>query len=156
MQQSLKTFFDTKVTKNLKDHSFLLLREDGHIIYKKSHDAKISHEVGALVTGLSQAASALCKFLDKDESDLFRFSSESGEKGFYIIPVCLNKNQYYLTVIFKFELNPSLMKMEARNLARNLEQLEINVEQRKGSSKFLFDNLKDEEVDRLFASLENL
>jgi predicted regulator of Ras-like GTPase activity (Roadblock/LC7/MglB family) len=155
MQQSLKNFFDQQLTKNLKDHCFLLLREDGHIIYRRSSDVKISHEVGALVAGLSQAASALCKFVDKEESDMFRFSSECGEKGFYIIPVSLNKNNYYLTVIFKAETNPSLMKMEARIFARNLEQLKIDHEQKKSSSKFLFDNLKDEEVDRLFASMEN-
>ena len=125
MQANLRIFFDTHVTKSLSAHSFLLLREDGHIIFKKSNVEKYSHEVGALVAGLSQAASALCKFLNPDETDFFRFSSESGEKGFYIIPVFIKENQYFLTLIFNAETNPSLMKMEARNLARNLEQVEF-------------------------------
>lgn len=130
-----------------------VVRNDGVIVYSNSDNFNESHSIGALVGGLWQAAEAL-NSLVTTQTDImdFRLSFDTSAQGIYVLPFVLNKATYYICAIYIDTSNPAVLKNNLRNLKDTLsfyldEMIDTPVEQRE---EFLFKNITDEEMDKLF------
>ena len=130
-----------------------LLRRDGITLFStiKSEDEKNS--VGALISGLWQAAESLSTITNTQAHDEYRLSFDSSESGVYILPFNLDKNDYYMGVIYHKEEIPGRLKNKLRTV-RDLLESEFSGMTGQDDvprSGFLFDNITDKEMDDLFS-----
>ena len=134
-----------------------VVRNDGVVVFSNSTDFTESNSIGALVGGLWQAAEALNSIVSRD-SDIFEFrmSFDTSEKGIYVLPLKIKIATYYLCAIYKDINNPAVLKKNLRNLRDNLYfYLKNSVTENKSvQNDYLFTNISDEEMDKLFKFAE--
>ena len=152
-----KDFFSQKDF-NLQGCSLFIFRDDGIPMYGVTSNLD-RNTVGALMAGSWQAAKALSSFIpvkEKSKEEIFRFSFDTSERGVYILPFSIDKNSFLLGIIFQEQDNPGLVKSRMRQI---LEKLLHHVENIKESmsqkEKFLFNEISDKEIDRLFSFERN-
>lgn len=132
--------------------SLTVIRNDGVVLFSNSSDEFKNSSIGALASGLWQAANSLNSLLESktDELDL-RLSFDTSNNGLYILPIKVVNDVFYLCSIYNFEINPAKLKMNLRFLKKNLEVLLSDMKNEEDSrSEFLFKNISDEEMDNLF------
>ncbi|MCT4642501.1 MAG: hypothetical protein N4A33_09430 [Bacteriovoracaceae bacterium] len=151
LAKELTSFFNSKSDKKINS-KISVIREDGIILYS---NAKKDHNTGALIAGLWQASTAIKSSLNESSDVLdYRLSFDKTDEGLYILPVKMNNQNLILSSEYKELLNPAKHKLELRLIKSNLEKYITNLdynpkdEQRQG---YLFDNITDDEMDRLFA-----
>lgn len=163
-QFSKRYFEDYSDIAHLRECSLFMVRQDGLMIYHKNGlgDKIEPNSIGALLGGLWQAAQALAGFIpDVQESESFRLSFDTSSQGLYVQPIMIEKESYYLGLLFADEINPAQIKAKLRLLSRNfLQYLESELDGlkdegvRDDGEDYLFKNITDEEVDKLFRFAE--
>ena len=130
---------------------------DGITIYSNVKNDFESASASALVSGLWQAAKSLNSLVtSQNEFFDFKLSFDSSENGLFILPFLLNKQEYYLCTIYKDVVNPGKLKRDMRLIKENLEvyledfAFDGASQGRAGKESFLFKDITDEEIDRLF------
>jgi len=122
----------------------LICRRDGMILFttEKNPDPTL----GALACGLWQASHELKKNNFPTENALFKLSFESSSSGvlFNEIP---DQNDFFLITLYKQAVNPGFIKAKLRTLVVDISGYSFIDK----SSKFLFSDLSDREIDNLFA-----
>ncbi|OUR92993.1 hypothetical protein A9Q84_21045 [Halobacteriovorax marinus] len=141
----------------LKKSSLFLCRSDGVPLYVRNelNSEFDSSTVGALLGGVWQAAKAMASFIPTtDESDIFRLSFDTSDKGIYIVPISLGEEEVYLGLIYYGEVNPGMIKAKLRDISWRLAEFwsMTDIQERLGSSESLFNNITDAEMDNLFSS----
>lgn len=141
----------------LTNSSLFLCRSDGVPLYVKNElDSGFDNSsVGALLGGVWQAARAMASFIPTtDESDIFRLSFDTSDKGIYIVPITLGEEEVYLGLIYFGAVNPGMIKAKLREISWRLADFwsMSDVKDKLGSSDSLFNNITDDEMDNLFAS----
>jgi len=143
----------------LKNSSLFLVRQDGVMVYHLNGlgDKIDSSSIGALLGGVWQAAEALSNFIPRKEpGEGFKLSFDTSSQGLYIQPISILGEPYYLGLLYAEELNPAMIKSKLRLLAMNYmkaidQELDVFSEDEKIEDKdYLFKNITDEEMDRLF------
>lgn len=138
--------------------NLFIFRDDGIPLYGNYKELD-RNSVGALMAGTWQAANALSSFLKaKEKSEIFRFSYDTSESGIYILPFSIKKNSFLLGVIFQGQINPGLIKSKMRFMLDNLLQYVENLKEEAPKlerDNFLFNEISDKEIDRLFAFERN-
>jgi hypothetical protein len=129
-----------------------LVRADGIIVYSNSSDSFESSSIGALVSGVWQAAESLNSIISNDnEAYDFRLGFDTSENGLYILPINILKESFYICSIYKEEVNPAKLKRNLRLLKQNLEVfLSEYKEEISTRNDYLFSNITDVEMDNLF------
>ena len=144
---------------SLKNSSLFLVRQDGVMVYHQNGlgDKVDSRSIGALLGGVWQAAQALSSFIPNRQSlEAFKLSFDTSSQGLYVQPIEVYRDQYYLGLLYSEELNPAMIKSKLRILALNfVKVLEENIElaseeELKIDDDYLFKNITDEEMDKLF------
>ncbi len=143
-----------------------VFRNDGVVIYKNS--SKIDESsIGALMGGVWQAATALASFIPEEKkiqnnhSEIFRFSFDTSSSGIYILPLKFDKFEYYLGVIYCNEINPGFLKNKMRDLSLKFfahvseRYKPENKTVTTSRSQFLFTEISDEEIDKMFGIVGN-
>lgn len=132
-------------------------REDGITLYDSVQDTT-SSSVAALVSGVWQASEALMKLVKSDSQDLhYRLGYDTSSEGIFIFPVSLQGKKYFLGAIYEDCLNPGLLKRQITLIKQELELFLVNSEPEKKAtvsttrSGYLFSEITDEEIDRLFS-----
>lgn len=150
--EKIKTVLDPKKD-SIKARLFVT-REDGITIYDSVQN-KTTTSVAALVSGVWQASEALMSIVNSSEDIMnFRFGFDTSSQGIFLLPFTFEGNRYFLGAIYKDLLNPGQLK---RQVSLIKEEMDILFEDQQGFSArperkgFLFQDITDEEMDRLFS-----
>lgn len=155
LNSAIKLFFDENDFQRLSDR-ILIMREDGLTLYSNTENDFESASTSALVSGLWQGAKSLNSIVQTKAEFLdFKLSFDSSENGLFILPFLLNKEEYYLCTIYKEVVNPGKLKRDMRLVKENLEVFLKDfsfesLESGKNRKEFLFKDITDEEMNRLF------
>ena len=147
----IKSFFEENDYGRLAQ-DISLVSKNGILIYSNNASPN-NASVGALISGVWQASQSLSEMVSGEESkDLFRFSYDSASSGVYILPLELVQETYFLACVYRDELNPGKLKNTMRLMVSNLEiyMSTFKEEWRRSRSGYLFKDLTDAEVDRMF------
>lgn len=163
----VETFFQScEIDEKLNRYSFFLIRHDGVVLYHNNNlaDSLSKSSIGALLGGVWQAARALASFIPKEEAkEGYRLSFDTASQGVYIVPITVGEEELYLGLIYHDEVNPGFIKNKIREMAASFtEFLEVELKeslskkhaQKKApasKSEFLFADITDSEMDKLFA-----
>jgi len=133
----------------------LVVRNDGLLIWDGRPDNQ-SQALAALCGGVWEASNAMAKAAGQNTVQDFRFVFDSTDRGVLIFPIQGEKQNFYLTAIYQGCVNPALLKRQVHalgtKLAAHVRALPrptraTPAPQRTG---FLFSDISDEEMDRLF------
>jgi hypothetical protein len=164
----VETFFKScEIDEKLNRYSFFLIRYDGVVLYNNNNlgNSLSKSSIGALLGGVWQAARALADFIPKEESkEGYRLSFDTSSQGVYIVPITVGAEELYLGLIYHDEVNPGFIKNKMREMATSFgEFLEQELKESFGKNQvrsnenndFLFGDITDTEMDRLFAFAKN-
>ena len=165
----IEQFFKScEIDDKLGRYSFFLIRFDGVILYqnKEPHHTLSQSSIGALLSGVWQAARALASFIPNNSEEAYRLSFDTASQGVYVIPIKVFNEELYLGLIYFDEMNPGLIKNKIRDMAILFSEFMENElknhlvttapsGQAKKNSEYLFKDLSDVEMDRVFASLQS-
>jgi hypothetical protein len=156
-------FKSCEVDNKINRYSFFLIRQDGVVLYHNNDlgNSLSKSSIGALLGGVWQASKALSEFIPKNENDeIFRLSFDTSSQGIYIIPIKVYDEELFLGLIYFDEVNPGLVKNKIRDMANSLSeylhfelksQLNKKSSSKKPESDFLFQDITDAEMDKLFS-----
>lgn len=163
----VETFFQScEIDEKINRYSFFLIRHDGVVLYHNNNLANSlsKSSIGALLGGVWQAARALASFIPKEEAkEGYRLSFDTASQGVYIVPITVGDEELYLGLIYHDEVNPGFIKNKIREMAASFSEfleaeLKESLKRKQSQSKtptnkseFLFGDITDSEMDRLFA-----
>lgn len=169
----VETYFKScDIDEKVDRFSFFMIRSDGVVLYqnkKNKKDLQLSASVGALLSGVWQASSALSSFIpDKKQDEGYRLSFDTTSQGIYIVPISTEFEDLYLGLIYFEETNPGLIKSKMREMAEKvtsflneefkkikMKEASLNSKIKTGKAEYLFSNITDAEMDRLFAFVKH-
>ncbi len=136
-------------------------REDGITVYDSVQN-QTTTSVAALVSGVWQASEALMGMVNKGHDLMeFRLGFDTSSQGIYLFPFSLFGKRYLLGAIYEKCLNPGQLKRQVALIKEEMDRLfveqvapaKIQVQSNKSRERegFLFQDISDEEIDRLFA-----
>ncbi|MCO4755344.1 MAG: roadblock/LC7 domain-containing protein [Bacteriovoracaceae bacterium] len=147
---------------NLISDRVALVRNDGTVMYANSLNSLESSNIGALASGIWQAAQSLSSLVNKDAPQSgYRLSFDTSSEGIYLLPLTLDNIDCYFCCIFKDQINPAKLKQNMRNIGFLLETYirdeSLNFKRPKPSIEqgYLFKNITDQEMDQLFGFTGN-
>lgn len=131
-------------------------REDGITVYDSIQN-QTTTSVAALVSGVWQASEALMGLV-RENADVmeFRLGFDTSSEGLYLFPFTLEGKRYFLGAIYQDCLNPGLLKRKIAMIKEEMDILFAQIPTTKtnkstvGREGFLFNEISDEEIDRLF------
>ena len=141
----------------------ILVRSDGIVVFASEDIKRESASIGALVSGVWQASEALNKQVSPNKRiEDYRFSFDQSDSGLYILPITISDKIYYMSTLYNETFNPALLKRNFRVLKQELEKyinknfiesqrVENVVDKTLNREDYLFQNITDEEMDKLFA-----
>lgn len=163
----VETFFQScEIDEKINRYSFFLIRYDGVVLYHNNNlaDSLSKSSIGALLGGVWQAARALADFIPKEQSkEGYRLSFDTACQGVYIVPITVYEEELFLGLIYHEEVNPGFIKNKIREMAasfaqfleQELKEASVQGKIRGTNNKFLFGDITDSEMDRLFAFAKN-
>lgn len=134
-------------------------REDGITIYDSVQN-QTTTSVSALVSGVWQASEALMGLAHPSQNIMeFRLAFDTSSQGIYLFPFTLSGKRYFLGAIYQDCLNPGLLKRQMAMIKEEMDRLfqdeQVDVVKNHSSKSregFLFQEITDEEIDRLFSA----
>jgi hypothetical protein len=133
-------------------------REDGITIYDTVQN-QTTTSVSALVSGVWQASEALMGLAHPNQDVMeFRLGFDTSSQGIYLFPFSLTGKRYFLGAIYHDCVNPGQLKRQVAMIKEEMDRLflELPVENKKVKTSnregFLFTEITDEEIDRLFSA----
>ncbi len=134
-------------------------REDGITIFDSVQD-QTTTSVAALVSGLWQASEALMGLAHPDQDIMnFRLGFDTSSQGIFLFPFVLDGKRFFLGAIYKDCVNPGQLKRQVAMIKEEMDRLfgaetEVYVPRTlvTGREGFLFQDISDEEMDRLFSA----
>lgn len=154
INQIIKNFFvDINLDKN---HELSVVRADGIVIYSTVKNYMDRASIGALISGLWQAALSLSNYIDENaDSDKFRLGFDTSMAGVNVLPLKINGKEFFICSLFKECINPAKLKQKMKLITLELEayvKKEFKPETNNTIERtgYLFDSITDEEMDQLF------
>lgn len=156
----INDFFDENDFGRISAH-VSVVRNDGIVIYSNEEDALIANSMGALASGLWQAATSMINYIGEIDDKEYRLSFDTSSSGVFVLPIELNNTRCYLVAVYQDALNPAKLKNQLKNLMFLLEMyirdetISVSrdtheIEENEGREGYLFKEISDEEIDRLF------
>ena len=152
LQNLVSKYFNEKC--DLDFQNTLLVRSDGIVVFSSDDIKNEAASIGALIGGVWQGASALHSFVsDNSKLEEYRLAFDMSDGGIYIMPILINDKEYYLGTLYRKTFNPALLKRNFRVLKQQLkEYIQSNFSGfTSNREEYLFTDISDEEMDRLFA-----
>ena len=158
LSELFKKFFDERSGDLFKQNiQVLIVREDGLMIYR-SEDCSAGagldvFSVGALIGGVWQAARSLTHFMDEFSEDESQLHFGTSSRGFFLLPLHVDGEEYTLGTVYENCLNPGKLKNMLRLLRDHMEELfktSWKSELVSDTDERLFPFISDEEIDKLF------
>ena len=134
-------------------------REDGITIYDTVQN-NTTASVSALVSGVWQASEALMGLAHPNQDVMeFRLGFDTSSQGIYLFPFSLTGKRYFLGAIYHECVNPGQLKRQVVMIKEEMDRLFENEPvivkskvQSVAREGFLFQEITDEEIDRLFSA----
>ena len=148
----VKKFFEENEYNKIAER-LVVLRHDGINVYSNMPDQFEAASIGALVSGVWQAAESLSSMLkQQNEFFDFRLGFDTSSDGLYVLPFTILDQTYYLCAIYRDSNNPAKLKRNIRLLKENLELFlsEFSFDTEKNREGYLFQNITDDEMNNLF------
>ena len=110
----VKQFFNENEYNKISDR-LVVIRQDGITLYSNYDNKFEESSIGALVSGLWQAAESLSSLL-KSGQDFFEFrlGFDTSSDGLYVLPFHIMDGTYYICSIYKDSQNPAKLKRNLR------------------------------------------
>lgn len=138
------------------DARLFVTREDGITVYDSVQN-QTTTSVAALVSGVWQASEALMGLVRQNNNIMeFRLGFDTSSEGIYLFPFELEGKRYFLGAIYQDCLNPGQLKRRIALIKDEMDLLFSQLPTTKtsksssGREGFLFQEISDEEIDRLF------
>jgi hypothetical protein len=139
-----------KGLEKIMDCDFFIFSRDGIIVYKNlSDEIRSGQELGALSGGVCQAAVQLATMYKLDGAEDFRLDFSSSNNGLFILPIPVKDHEYFLINLYRNHMNPGMNKIVFRSLVNHLVDHK-EIFETKLKEEFLFNDIKDHEIDQLF------
>jgi len=166
----VEAFFQScEIDQKINRFSFFMIRYDGVVLYHNNNLANnlSKSSIGALLGGVWQAAKALADFIPKEkQNEGYRLSFDTSEQGVYIVPIGNKHEELYLGLIYHDEVNPGFIKSKMREMAASFNEFldqeikdsgvkNVKAQSSKKGSDYLFEDISDAEMDRLFSNVLN-
>ncbi|WPU65465.1 hypothetical protein [Peredibacter starrii] len=135
-------------------------REDGITIYDSVQN-QTTTSVSALVSGVWQASEALMDLVHPNQDVMeFRLGFDTSSQGIYLFPFSLLGKRYFLGAIYHDCVNPGQLKRQIALIKEEMVRLFQDEAAKPVAVKpktavrdgFLFQDISDEEIDRLFSA----
>lgn len=147
IQDALKNAVDVvSLSSRLAKHHLIIANHDGLNLYSNNSD-KQNSTMGALLGGVWQASMAL---LSQENLKDLRLGFDDGENGFCIVDFKVGEKTCFACLMFKNEIAPGALRGQLRLWCDELSLQLKNWRPNKTSAGFLFKDVTDEEIDRLF------
>lgn len=153
-KDTLRESLSKVLIKNKIESTLILVRQDGVVVYEQDKDLskKNKQALGALMAGAWQAAQTMASFFPGNENNYFRLGFDTSDSGVYVLPIEAAAEKFYLGLFYKNEINPALLKNKLRNVSQQVvEELGIYFEARESLNEPLFENITDDEIDKIFS-----
>jgi len=136
-------------------------REDGITVYDSIQN-KTTTSVAALVSGVWQASEALMGLVNQNNNVMeFRLGFDTSSEGIYLFPFELEGKRYFLGAIYQDCVNPGQLKRKISMIKEEMDTLfamiptatkpkNKNNKTSEGREGYLFNEISDDEIDRLF------
>lgn len=132
-------------------------REDGITIYDSIQN-QTTTSVSALVSGVWQASEALMGIADPGSNVMdFRFAFDTSSQGIYLFPLSVGGKRYFLGALYQDCVNPGQLKRQVAMIKEEMDRLlqdepiPAKTKPSAGREGYLFQEISDEEMDRLFS-----
>lgn len=132
-------------------------RDDGITIYDTVQN-RTTTSVAALVSGVWQASEALIGLTRPDQNVMeFRLGFDTSSQGIYLMPFFVMGKKYFFGAIYHDCINPGQLKRQIVLIKEEMDRIFENdpVQDKqikmKSREEFLFQEITDEEIDRLFS-----
>ncbi len=147
--------------KNGINARLFVTREDGITVYDSVQN-QTTTSVAALVSGVWQASEALMGLVNQNNNVMeFRLGFDTSSEGIYLFPFELEGKRYFLGAIYQDCLNPGQLKRKISMIKEEMDSLFAQIPTTKkavtknnktsmGRDGYLFNEISDEEIDRLF------
>jgi hypothetical protein len=154
--EKVKLVLDPKLA-GIKARLFVS-REDGITVYDSVQNHTTT-SVSALVSGVWQASEALMGLAHPTNNVMeFRLAFDTSSQGIYLFPFMLSGKKYFLGAIYEDCINPGQLKRQVAMIKEEMEILFTETEapvkkvtKTNNREGFLFQEISDEEIDRLFS-----
>lgn len=140
----------------LEKTTVLALSRDGRVygqlgVKRSSQDIQ---SLGALLVGMWQASEAVKDFLNERQENDLNLSFQSSQSGFLILKPGLNNKEIFWGLLFEKEVNPGKVKLYFKKLRDHFDSIEVlpsKMSEDEKNGEYLFKDITEEEVDRLFS-----
>ncbi len=133
----------------------VVMRRDGIPLYSNNQNNFENSSIGALVSGLWQAAESLSSYITRQDEHFFdfRLSFDTSSDGLFVLPFQVKEQTYYLCSIYQDVDNPAKLKNQLKSIKSGLEVYlsEFSFSSEENRKGYLFDEISDDEMDNLFA-----
>lgn len=153
MHQHIATFMGRhKLPPGLR---LFVVRNDGLMVWDAKPDQQ-SQSLAALCGGVWEASRAMAQAAGQANLSEFRFVFDSTDRGVLIFPVTADTQGFHLAAIYQDCVNPALLKRQVHSLglklAAHVKALPRPARPAPAPTRsgYLFSDISDEEMDRLF------
>ena len=172
--EDLAQFFARHNDLALQPLSIFFGRPDGVLLFTRlaenlSGDQESS--LGVLLASAWQASQAMANYFPVTKSEEFRYSFATADQGIYLVAFPWHRASYFLAVLYQGQDNPGAIKLLLRSTAWRLREFLIGQHSEQTTpakattspedAKFtpeekpLFNDITDDEMNKLFAFAEN-
>jgi hypothetical protein len=140
----------------LEKTTILALSRDGQVFGQlgKIKSEKDIQSLGALLVGMWQASEAVGDFLSGSAEKDLTLSFQSSNKGFFLLRPTEKNKEVFWGVLFESEVNPGKIKLYAKKMRSFYDEIKIIESKDMNNTQdgeFLFQNITEDEVDKLFS-----
>jgi hypothetical protein len=130
---------------------FSIVTETGIELFNGEN--KKNHNISVLVSAIVSATNSLQDNLGHNRIN--RFSISNSSQGYLIENVEVNQRKCIAFLAYQNEINPAKLTWEFRKFTDSINGLDVlAIKQISKKDKYLFDHITDDEIDRLFFSVE--
>lgn len=133
----------------MERHHLMIANQDGICLYSNRNE-QTNISMGALLGGVWQASKALLDIKMTEASGELRLGFDDGENGFCVVALELAGRPCYACLVFNNEIAPGALRIQLRHWCDDLSHALVDWQAPASRSGYLFKDVTDEEIDRLF------
>ncbi len=150
IQDAIRNYLETvPLSARLARHHLMLANQDGICLFSNRH-TNTEAALGALLGGVWQASKALMELHQHNKNNDFKLGFDDGSSGFCVVDFYVADKPCYACLMFEDEIAPSALRGQLRHWC---DELALQLKSWRAPNKrggFLFKDVTDEEIDRLF------
>lgn len=137
------------IKSKLVAHHVMIANQDGICLFSNKQEAS-NISMGALLGGVWQASKALLDVRSIKAGQELRLGFDDGETGFCVVALELASRPCYACLVFENEIAPGALRTQLRHWCDELSEALKDWRPPATRSGYLFKDVTDEEIDRLF------